>query len=41
MKDVISDGSFLKKDGKLLFYDLYKESLIKVYEFISSRGEKN
>ncbi|NAY82100.1 MAG: amidohydrolase family protein [Thaumarchaeota archaeon] len=41
VKDVVSDGSFLKKDGKLLFYDLYKESLIKVYEFISSRGEKN
>jgi 5-methylthioadenosine/S-adenosylhomocysteine deaminase len=41
VKDVISDGSFLKKDGKLLFYDLYKESLIKVKEFISGRGEKN
>jgi 5-methylthioadenosine/S-adenosylhomocysteine deaminase len=41
VKDVISDGSFLKKDGKLLFYDLYKESLIKVDEFISGRGERN
>ncbi|MGC8592864.1 MAG: amidohydrolase family protein [Nitrososphaeria archaeon] len=41
IKDVISDGVYLKKDGKLVFDDLYKQSLIKVEEFISNRGEQS
>ncbi len=41
IKDVISDGTFLKKDGKLVFSNLYEQSRIKINEFISNRGEQN